>query len=152
MIYPAPFGDLVTADAQKNGVDPLLLDGLLWQESQFDPAALSSVGAIGLGQVMPGTGTQIANELKRTGFNTNDLLKPYVSLDFGAYYLSRQYKYFDGDFMIALAAYNAGPGNAAKWKNADVDTAVENISFFETATYVRKIYQHYWYYRHLYGG
>ena len=110
------------------------------------------MGALGLGQVMPGTGTQIANELKRAGFKPGDLLKPYVSLEFGAFYLARQYKYFNGDYMMALAGYNAGPGNAEKWKNTDVDVAVENITFAESMTYVRRIYQHYWYYRHLYGA
>lgn len=152
MVYPDPFGDLVTGEAQKDGVDPLLFYGLLWQESQFDPGSISSVGALGLGQVMPGTGAQIATALKRTPFNPNDLLKPYVSIEFGAYYFSLQYRNFDKDYMMALAGYNAGPANAAIWKNADVDIAVENIRFAETRTYVHRIYQHYWYYRHQYGG
>jgi soluble lytic murein transglycosylase len=152
MVYPDPFGELIISEAQKNGVDPLLYYGLLWQESQFDPASSSSVGARGLGQVMPGTGMDIANALKRTGFNPDDLFKPYVSVEFGAYYFGHQYQSFDRDYMMALAGYNAGPGNAMNWKNVDVDVAVENIRFAETRTYVRRVYQHYWYYRHLYGG
>jgi len=152
MIYPDPYTDLVVADAQKDGFDPLLFYGLLWQESQFDPASISSVGARGLGQVMPGTGSDIATALKRTPFNPDDLFKPYVSIEFGAYYFAHGYQYLDRDFMMALAGYNAGPGNAVNWKNPDVDVAVENIRFGETRTYVRRIYQHYWYYRHLYGG
>ena len=130
----------------------MLFYGLLWQESQFDPASISSVGARGLGQVMPGTGSDIATALKRTPFNPDDLFKPYVSIEFGAYYFAHGYQYLDRDFMMALAGYNAGPGNAVNWKNPDVDVAVENIRFGETRTYVRRIYQHYWYYRHLYGG
>jgi soluble lytic murein transglycosylase len=151
MVYPDPYGDLVIGKAQKYGFDPLLYYGLLWQESQFDPAISSSVGARGLGQVMPGTGAGIASALKLSGFSPDDLFKPYVSVEFGAYYFSRQYQYFDRDFMLALAGYNAGPGNAIKWKNPDIDIAVENIGFQETRTYVHRIYQHYWYYRHLYA-
>ena len=152
MIYPDPFSDLVIGEAQKDGFDPLLLYGLLWQESQFDTGSTSSVGARGLGQVMPGTGAQIATALKRTPFNPDDLFKPYVSIEFGAYYFARTYQYLDRDFMMALAGYNAGPGNAVNWKNPDVDVAVENIRFGESRTYVRRVYQHYWFYRHLYSG
>ncbi|MEP7200866.1 MAG: tetratricopeptide repeat protein [Chloroflexota bacterium] len=152
MAYPAPFTALVVNEAQKNGFDPLLYFGLLWQESQFDPTATSFVGARGLGQVMPGTGGDIASALKRGGFKPADLYKPYVAAEFGAYYFARTVNYLDHDFMMALAGYNAGPGNAANWKNADVDIGVENVQFFETRTYVRRVYQHYWYYRHLYSN
>ena len=151
MMYPAPFSDLVIANAHKYKFDPLLLFGILYQESQFDPAAISSVGAIGLGQVMPGTGSDIAARLKRANYKQSDLLKPYVSIEFGAYYFGFQYDYFDQDYLMALAGYNSGPGNAAKWSNPDVDVAVENIAFAETRTYVRRIYLHYWHYRNIYG-
>ena len=151
MMYPAPFSDLVIANAHKYKIDPLLLFGILWQESQFDPSAISSVGAVGLGQVMPGTGSDIATRLKRANYKPSDLLKPYVSIEFGAYYFGFQYEYFDQDYLMALAGYNSGPGNAAKWSNPDVDVAVENIAYAETRTYVRRIYLHYWHYRNLYG-
>jgi soluble lytic murein transglycosylase len=151
MMYPAPFADLVVSQAQKNGVDPLLLYAILWQESQFDPAAISTAGAMGLGQVMPGTGSDIAARLKKAGYKSSDLLKPYVSIEFGAYYFGFQFQYFAKDYLMALAGYNGGPGNAAKWDDPDADVAVENISLSETRTYVRRIYLHYWHYRDLYG-
>ncbi|TMC58978.1 MAG: tetratricopeptide repeat protein, partial [Chloroflexi bacterium] len=152
LVYPAPYAQIIVQEAQRNGIDPLLFYALTWQESQFDPTVTSAVGARGLGQVMPGTGQQIANALKLPNFQVADLYKPYVSVKFGAYYFGRQYNSFDQDYMMALAGYNGGPGNAAIWKAPDVDIAVENIRFQETRTYVRRIYQHYWYYRHLYGG
>ncbi len=151
MVYPTPYGPIIVQEAQRNGVDPLLYFALTWQESQFDPTVTSGVGARGLGQVMPSTGAQIANALKQAGFQTADLYKPYIGVKFGAYYFGRQYDSFDKDYMMALAGYNGGPGNAAIWKAPDVDIAVENVRFQETRTYVRRIYQHYWYYRHLYG-
>lgn len=152
MIYPVPFSQLIVSEAQKYHLDPLLFFALVWQESQFDPAISSSAGARGLGQVMPSTGSYIANVLKRANYKADDLFKPYVSIEFGAYYLGRALQDLGGDYMMALAGYNGGPGNAAKWQNADVDVAVENIRLQESRTYVRRVYQHYWFYRHLYGG
>ncbi|MBI5876666.1 MAG: transglycosylase SLT domain-containing protein [Chloroflexi bacterium] len=151
LIYPAPFDPLVVQEAQKNGVDPLLMYGLMWQESQFDPYATSTAGARGLGQVMPGTGGDIARWLKRGDFKIDDLYKPYVSIEFGANYYARTLEFLDGDFMMALAGYNGGPGNAAKWKQADPDLAVEGITLSESRTYVKRVYQAYWFYRKLYG-
>jgi soluble lytic murein transglycosylase len=74
-----------------------------------------------------------------------------VSIEFGTTYLARTLAYVDRDFMMALAGYNGGPGNAAKWKQADVDLAVEGIGLSESKTYVKRVYQHYWFYRRLYG-
>jgi soluble lytic murein transglycosylase len=101
---------------------------------------------------MPATAQQIARALRLSNFQTADLYKPYVAVKFGAYYFGRQYDTFDQDYMMALAGYNGGPGNAAIWKAPDIDISVENIGFQQTRIYVRRIYQHYWYYRRLYGG
>ncbi len=151
LIYPVPYAQLVVNEAQKNGFDPLLYYGLIWQESQFDAGGTSVSVARGLTQVMPGTGQGIASALKKPTFQVTDLYKPYISLEFGAYYFGVQYKNFDKDYMMSAAGYNGGPGNALKWKAADVDMAVENVSLSETRVYVRRVYQHHWYYRHLYG-
>jgi soluble lytic murein transglycosylase len=151
LVYPTPYAPLVVSEAQKNGFDPMLYYGLIWQESQFDPGGLSFAFAYGLTQVIPSTGQGIAAELKRPNFQVSDLYKPYVSLEFGAYYYGKTYKFLDKDFMMALAGYNGGPGNGAKWKNADPDFSIENIDLSETRTYVRRVYQHYWFYRALYA-
>src|SRR5207244_9455601 len=85
--YPAAYGDLVTAAAKKENVSPLLLLALVRQESFFDPEAGSGAGALGLTQVVPGTGEQIAARLGITDFTANDLYRPKISLQFGASYL-----------------------------------------------------------------
>ncbi|MBI3733910.1 MAG: transglycosylase SLT domain-containing protein [Chloroflexi bacterium] len=150
LAYPAPYSSLIVSEAQKNGFDPLLYFALVFQESNFYPGSISSAVARGLTQVIPGTARDIATALRKSNFQQNDLYKPYVSLEFGAYYFGAQYRYFEKDYMMALAGYNGGPGNASRWKNADVDVAVENVSLTETRAYVRRIYEHYWYYRQLY--
>lgn len=154
-VYPAGWGDLVFAEAAKQQLDPLLLLGLVRQESSFTAAAVSSARATGLTQVTPGTGAEIARRLGRAGFNAEELKRPGVSLEFGAYYLSAQLSAFNGRILPALAAYNAGGGNAAAWLKAygdDPDLFVERIPFSETQTYVRAVYENYRLYQSLYGG
>ncbi|MEM9035314.1 MAG: lytic transglycosylase domain-containing protein [Actinomycetota bacterium] len=93
----------ITAAAQRHGVEPELFAALVWSESAFDPEAVSSAGAIGLAQLMPGT----ADEL---GVDPRD---PLQNLDGGARYLSQQLGRF-GTFELGLAAYNAGPGRVSQ--------------------------------------
>lgn len=96
---------LIQRAAQKHDVDPDLLDALVQAESNYDPAAVSRMRAIGLTQLMPDT----ARELGVT--NPFD---PVQNLNGGAKYLSQMIKQFDGDLSLALAAYNAGPGAVRK--------------------------------------
>ena len=97
----------------------------------------------------------IAKELGRTGFRFEDLARPTEAVTFGSWYLARQIRDLGQRPVLALAAYNAGPGNARRWAgrnlNADPDDFVFAIDFAETRTYVRSIYEHYAHYRQLYG-
>jgi soluble lytic murein transglycosylase-like protein len=90
--------------AAKYDVSPSLIEAMVWQESRWNPAAVSPVGARGLAQLMPGT----AREL---GVNSND---PAANLEGGVRYLRQQLDTFGGDVEKALAAYNAGPGRVAR--------------------------------------
>ena len=80
---------------------------------------------------------------------------PYVGLNFGAFYLSEQLRAFDGHVHAALAAYNAGPGNAARWYETaagDHDRFFDTVDFTETRLYIERIYEGFNAYRHLYGA
>lgn len=88
----------------KYDVSPALLEALVWQESRWNAAAVSPVGARGLAQLMPGTARQM-------GVNLHD---PSANLEGGARYLRMQLDAFGGDIEKALAAYNAGPARVAK--------------------------------------
>ena len=101
-----PFGAQITAAAQKHGIDPALLAGLVKQESGFNPNAGSPAGARGLAQLMPGTAA---------GLGVTNVLDPAQSLDGGAKYLRQQLDAFGGDVTKALAAYNAGPGAVQRY-------------------------------------
>jgi soluble lytic murein transglycosylase len=155
LAYPLYFDDLVLAEAQANDLDPLLLFALIYQESLFEGWATSWAGAQGLTQVIPPTGEWIALQLRWPDYQAEHLYRPYLNVKFGAWYLARQLHDFENNLFAALAAYNGGPGNAARWLelvgSGDEDLFVESISKAETELYVKKVYEHYARYRALYS-
>ena len=154
LAYPVHFADLVLPLAAQYGYDPRLQFALLRQESLFESFARSGAAAQGLSQVIPDTGAYIAQQLNWPDYENDDLYKPYVGLSFGAFYLAQQLDLFDGDVHAALSAYNAGPGNAARWHDVagdDLDLYLETVDFWETREYIRRIYTGYVIYAALYA-
>ncbi len=151
--YPLPHAALLEEHGKANGLDPLLLAALIYQESRWDPTAVSIADAVGLTQVIGPTAEWIAGQLGKGDVAPGELFRPAVSIEFGAYYLGVQLREFGGPHQ-ALAAYNAGPSNAqlwslvASWPPADF---VEAITFRETRAYVQLVMEHYAWYRALYG-
>ena len=141
--------------AERYNVPVLVLLSLIRQESLFQANAVSSAGALGLMQLMPATGSQIALESNwPADFTVEDLQIAYVSLVLGSNYLGRQLIGFKGDTLAALAAYNAGPGSVLGWKAVagnDSDVFVGTIRYLETRTYVRKVAENYEHYVKIYG-
>lgn len=154
LAYPDAFGDLVRAAAAANGIPPDLFFALIRQESRFDPLARSGAGATGLTQVMPATGEGIAGMLGDDAFAVADLYRPYFAIRYGAAYLAAQLERFDGRPLPAMAAYNGGAGNAARWLEEagdDPDLFLEVVDFRETRAYVRLTAEHRLRYRALYA-
>jgi len=106
-------------------------------------------------QIIPSTGASIANSIGwPTPFDPEDLYRPYVSMRLGSQYMASNLKLLDNDLYAALAAYNAGPGNASAWKELapdDQDLLLETIRFQETRDYIRFIYEIHTIYRKLYS-
>ncbi|MEJ5240123.1 MAG: tetratricopeptide repeat protein [Anaerolineales bacterium] len=154
--YGPYYAEVLAPLAEQEGVDVLLLFSLVRQESLFRPSALSSAGAHGLMQIIPSTADSLARQIGwPPNFTTADLARPVVNLRLGVHYLASQRNYFGGDLYAALAAYNAGPGNAAEWQRlaaGDPDLFVEVIRFQETRRYLRQIYEIYIIYRTLYAA
>lgn len=149
------YSDLILPAAQKYQFHPLVLFSVVRQESAFEGFVRSSAGARGLMQIIPATGDEIAQALGwPPGYTSNDLYRPQVSIEFGAYYLAKWRDYFDGDLMAALAAYNGGPGNAMTWRKlakGDPDLFLEIIRFSETRNYLRGVYEFFGLYRRIYN-
>ena len=99
------YAPAINAAAQQYGISPALVDAVMWQESRYNHKAISSAGAIGLMQLMPGTARSL-------GVNPYD---PWQNVFGGAAYLRRQLEKFGNDVPFALAAYNAGPGAVIKY-------------------------------------
>jgi soluble lytic murein transglycosylase len=153
-VYPAGWGDLVAEQASAYGIDPLLMLAIIRQESSFDPQAQSNAQAMGLTQVIPSTARTIASKLGRDDFALNDLFKPSVSIQFGAWYVHQLLGEYKGRVFPTWAAYDAGSGNVSRWLQRfgnDPDLLVEQIPFTETQGYLRIVYDNYWHYQALYG-
>ncbi len=148
------FKDLIQQASQKYNLNPLLLLSVIRQESLFDPTATSSANARGLMQIIPSTAREIAAQLQwPEDFDLKDLDRPVVSIEFGASYLARQIRFFDGDIYAALASYNGGAGNTLIWKDLatdDPDLFLEVIRFQETRQYIMNIVELYNLYRLFY--
>jgi soluble lytic murein transglycosylase len=153
--YGLYYKDLIVPAAQKNNFSPLFLFSVIWQESQFEGFVRSTAGAHGLMQIIPSTGANLAIQLAwPLDFKPEDLYRPNVSIELGSYYLASNRDLLDGNLYAALAAYNAGPGNAVIWDKLagdDPDLLLEIIRYDETRQYIRYIYEVYTIYKTLYG-
>jgi soluble lytic murein transglycosylase len=156
LVYPFPFRDDVVRYARANGLDPYLVAGLIRQESMFNPRARSPVGALGLMQVMPNTGTAVARSLGISGFQTGRLTEPTLNVRIGTRFLADQIRRHDNRLIDAIAAYNAGPERVTRWRRypeyADPEIFTERIPFQETRDYVKIVQQNARIYRELYGA
>lgn len=154
LAYPRAFWDPVSEAASRHMVDPLLVLAVIRQESMYRADAVSWAGAMGLMQVMPATGADIARALGRD-YQANMLLDPETSIEFGAYYIAAMLRQFGGDLDRALAAYNAGAGNVHRWMampgGRDPLTFPATITYIETRQYLTRVTNSYLTYRWLYG-
>jgi len=156
IIYGLYYLPWVQQTAEKYDIPLLFLMSLIHQESRFEGFIESSAGALGLMQIIPGTAAQIAGEINYPqDFSISDLSIPFINLQLGANYLSRQILLFDGDLYAAAAAYNGGPGNALIWKEIsgeDPDLFLGVVRYLETRTYIRRITEIFSIYKTLYAA
>src|SRR3990170_4838304 len=113
--YPLAPEFLADCDRPRSGIDPLVLHAIIRQESRFQPDVLSSAGAVGLMQLMPRTAAETARREKVRKPGRKDLLRPALNVRLGAAYLSRLVRGYGGDYLRAVAAYNAGEAAVARW-------------------------------------
>jgi soluble lytic murein transglycosylase len=139
--FPTPHRAELLREARASAIDPAYVYGLIRQESRFVMDARSHVGASGLMQVMPATAKWTAKKVGMA-YSPERLNDRDFNLRIGTSYLKLVLDRFDGAQALAAAAYNAGPGRPARWRDGPVlDAAIwaENIPFNETRDYVRKV-------------
>ena len=142
-LYPRYYSDTVEKYAKLYDVDAFLIYAMILEESRYNAGAVSWAGAIGLMQIMPATGKELAQQLKIRRFRTSMLKQPQVNIRVGTKYIGYLNSLFDGNAMLVTGAYNGGPGRMKRWvtsKNiADIDEFVEKIAIRETRLHIKKV-------------
>ncbi|HEX2113606.1 MAG TPA: lytic transglycosylase domain-containing protein [Alphaproteobacteria bacterium] len=137
-----------------------LIHATIRQESAFEVQAISRAGARGMMQLMPATAKAVAKSLGLAHSDHRLLNDPHYNIQIGRTYLGRLIDEFDGSYVLALAAYNAGPARARQWMrengdprraNVDVIDWIELISFEETRNYVQRVLENLQVYRQVLG-
>lgn len=153
--FPFAYRQAAERYAEAHRIDPLLIVAVMRIESAFDPAAVSPKGARGLMQVMPETAAWAAEQMGLESFHPDQLFDPEVNIAIGSWYLATLHRQFGGDTVLALAAYNGGRGNVARWLSEESWSGelatIDDIPFPETRGYVRKVLETYAWYRLLYA-
>lgn len=141
--FPLGFSKQVNYFASKYNIPNEWVFATIRQESAFGVNAESSAGALGLMQIMPYTGEVLAKENKIKNFSNSDLFIPQTNLQLGTYYLAKLRKQYQGNMLIASAAYNAGPSTVNSWirrsPDMDIEMWIETIPYKETRNYVKNI-------------
>ena len=151
--YALPFNGAIRHWSAKSKLDPMLVAGLIHQESAFSPEARSSANALGLMQLEPETARRIAKQAK-VRYSQARLFEPDYNVRLGTIYLANLRQQFDGVEM-AVAAYNAGEDRVAAWTAGQTYREpaefVDSIPFTETRDYVEIVTRNADIYRKLYG-
>ena len=145
LFHPRPYLEQVERHAEKTGIRPEMLFGLIRTESHFEASVVSHAGAVGLAQLMPATAQDIAGRIARAGgpdFRTSggiDLTDPETNIHLGSFYLRHLIQnQMEGSPMLALKAYNGGQGRVRRWLAEDrarEDGGLPKDLFLETLLY-----------------
>ncbi|EPN40795.1 lytic transglycosylase domain-containing protein, partial [Pseudomonas syringae] len=141
--FPMAHRDTLVREAKVRGLHSSWVFAITRQESAFMDDARSGVGASGLMQLMPATAKETARKFSIPLSSPQQVLDPDTNIQLGAAYLSSVHAQFNGNRVLASAAYNAGPGRVRQWlKGANhlaFDVWVESIPFDETRQYVQNV-------------
>jgi soluble lytic murein transglycosylase len=154
LALPLSNEQIIREQAAAKHLDPALIAAVIYAETKFDPRT-SPAGAEGLMQIEPATAEFLARLSGGYRFTTSDLGTPAINVAYGSYYLRYLLDHYNGDEMLAVAAYNAGLANVDRWvarAHAEGKSlAVNEIPFGQTRAYVQQVLQAQGEYRTLYG-
>ncbi|MBK5233429.1 MAG: lytic transglycosylase domain-containing protein [Thermoleophilia bacterium] len=144
---PLRHENVIRQQSEEKDVDAALIAAVIYSESKFSDAT-STAGARGLMQITPETAQEIEKLSGGSTFEVDDLSDPDINIRYGTFYLRHLLDIYDDDPVAALAAYNAGPGNAEAWGGSAM--TIDDIDFPETKAYVKKVLEKQREYRHTY--
>lgn len=144
--FPTPHKEPVMQNANKHQIDPAWVYGIMRRESAFSVDIQSSAGALGLMQIMPKTAEYIGKKTGNPKYTYSHLTQANNNIELGSAYLSSLYKKYNGNRVLATAAYNAGPSRVDSWipnnQNLPADQWVDSIPFSETRAYVKAVLEY----------
>lgn len=153
-LYPYDYQDTINFYADRYEVDRNLVASVILAESKFRQDATSVHGARGLMQIMPETGSWIATQIEDDSFSVDKLYNVNMNIKYGTWYLSELQTEYEGNEVLALAAYNAGRGNVYEWMEKyhwDINFKdYTKIPFPETREYVKRVLENKKHYNKLY--
>ncbi|MCR8643745.1 lytic transglycosylase domain-containing protein [Paenibacillus sp. N1-5-1-14] len=154
LLYPIHYKEEIKKHATTYNVDPLLVAAIIRVESNYKPNETSKKGALGLMQLMPETAKWI-NEFGRLSGSMDKVMDADFNIQMGSWYVNFLLNQYNGDMVMAVAAYNAGQGNVKKWiMNGVWDGTEKNsvqIPYGETRHFVQRVLYYYHKYYKLYG-
>jgi len=154
-LFPVPYMDQVKFHSGER-IDPFFVYSVMRQESIFNFEIMSPAGACGLLQIMPATGKMLAEKENLPTFEPRQLFNAYMNIRLGIRYLVDLKAEYNDDYMYVLGNYNAGPKPTKRWQAAGEgkswDVRAEDISYWETRDYVKRVMGNYWIYQEIYDG
>jgi len=155
--YQIPYAHFLLSEIrkQKAYLDPFLLYGMMRQESHYRENIVSPAGAMGLLQIMPGTGCRLADEAGWNSFYVSWLQDPLTNIELSIRYVKKLEHIFPHQWYATVASYNAGEKVVAEWIKAreglSEEEFIEEIPYGETRDYVKKVYTNWKAYQTIYG-
>ncbi|MFO8184183.1 MAG: lytic transglycosylase domain-containing protein, partial [Candidatus Aegiribacteria sp.] len=152
LYFPSPYRGLAASATDTLLLEAHILQGIMREESYFNRWVVSHAGARGVAQLMPSTAADVARWYGLPPLSEEGFFDPAASVPYGALYIDRQYRSFEGERPLFLAAYNAGPANASRWAGMhgwnprDPEMYIEQITYRETRMYVKKVLRSAWIY------
>lgn len=154
-LYPQHYEKFVTRYSKQYNVDKALIYAMILEESRYRRDAISWAGAIGLMQIMPSTGRELARQLNIRRFRSSMLKDPEINIRMGTKYIGYLNSLFDNNPLLVSGAYNGGPGRMKRWLDSkqikDIDEFVEKITIRETRLHIKKVFNSYDNYIEIYG-
>ncbi len=154
LLYPIYYKQEILNSAKKFSVEPHLIAAIIRVESNYNPLSVSPKGARGIMQLMPDTASWVIEKGFKQKFTLEEMNNVQTNIDIGTWYLRWLDTYYQGNFFVAIAAYNAGPGNVDQWLEKGIwngtQESIELIPYPETRKYVTKVLYYYTKYQKLY--